>query len=335
MKNYFRRTLPVLFVLFSMTLVIVSCGASSSKPSTKVDQVLSFDADSAYQYIADQTNFGPRIPDSKGHDACRDYIVSSMKKFGASVSTQACTPTMWDGSKIHATNIIANYLPEKTNRILLCAHWDTRPWADQDKNPANHHKPIDGANDGASGVGVLMEIARQIQLELSRNNQPSYGVDLVFFDAEDLGTPSFMEATVEGDFWCLGTQYWAKNARANGYKANFGILLDMVGGKAPSFMWDTYSKQYAPKVLENVWNIAAKLGYSNFFIPADGGSITDDHVAVNQIAGIPCIDIIDFNPASQTGFPSTWHTLDDNMQHIDKNTLKAVGETIMHVLFTN
>jgi hypothetical protein len=330
-----KRKLFLPFILCS-TLAIVSCGAGSSQKNSNTHEVASipsYDADSAYRYVQAQTEFGPRVPGTKAHQACKNYMAQKMAQFGAKLSLQDCTVKMWDGSKLAATNIIASYFPEKTRRILLCAHWDSRPWADQDQDPTKHHDPVMGANDGGSGVGVLMEVARQLQMEALKANTPAYGVDIVFFDAEDVGTPTFAEETTQGDFWCLGTNYWAKEAKAKGYKAEFGILLDMVGGTSPSFMWETFSNQYASTYLQKVWNTAAKLGYSSMFVSAQGGSITDDHVPVNQIAGIPCIDIIDYSPSSPTGFVPYWHTTHDTMDKIDKNSLKAVGETLMSVLF--
>lgn len=315
---------------------ILSCGAGSKKTSVPTESNVvkpSFDSDSSFRYVEMQTLFGPRVPNTKSHDACKDYLSEKMKTFGAKTTLQDCKLTAWDGTKLNATNIIASFQPEKTRRILLCAHWDSRPWADQDADPANWHTPIEGANDGASGVGVLMEIARQLQLEASKGNLPAYGVDLVFLDAEDMGTPKFSKKGDDEDSWCLGTQYWAKEAKKSGYQAEFGILLDMVGGKAPNFMWDYYSRQYAPQVLQKVWATAATLGYNSFFVAAEGGAITDDHLYVNRIAGIPCIDIIDYNPGTGTGFVPYWHTLDDTMKNIDKNSLKMVGETLMNVLF--
>lgn len=323
-------------LLLCTTLAIVSCGAGSTKKSSNTLDVAaspSYDADSAYRFVREQTEFGPRVPGTKAHAACKNYMAQKMTQFGAKTSLQDCTVKMWDGSSLAATNIIASYFPEKTRRILLCAHWDSRPWADHDPDPAKHRDPVMGANDGASGVGVLMEIARQLQQASTKGNEPAYGVDIVFFDAEDLGTPTFAEAETQGDFWCLGTKYWAKEAKATGYKAEFGILLDMVGGTSPTFMWEYFSNQYAPTYLQKVWSAASKLGYARMFVSAQGGSITDDHLPVNQIAGIPCIDIIDYNPASPTGFVPYWHTTHDTMDKIDKSSLKAVGETLMSLLF--
>jgi hypothetical protein len=329
-----NKTLRISTILLLATASFLSCGAGSRKSTLRQTETTyrsNFNADSSYSFVESQTSFGPRVPNTDSHRNCRNYLKEKMEAFGAKVTLQDCELTSWDGSKVQGTNIVASYQPEKTKRILLCSHWDSRPWADQDKNPENWHTPIDGANDGASGVGVLMEIGRQLALEASKGSKSEFGVDIVFFDAEDMGTPKFAKTSDREDTWCLGTQYWAKNAKKTGYQAEFGILLDMVGGKAPNFVWDFYSNRYAPQVLQNVWSAAASLGYNAFFVPAEGGSITDDHLYVNRIAGIPCIDIIDYQPES--GFVPYWHTMDDTMKNIDKNSLKMVGETLLNVLF--
>lgn len=336
--NHARITLSCLSFFLCL-----SCSSPAKKQSTTMkntptesvskQQFPLFSGDSALHFAEAQTLFGPRIPNSAAHKACKDYLVATLKRFGASVTEQSFTVRAWDGKDLKATNIIASLYPENKERIMLCAHWDSRPWADQDPNPTNHKKPILGANDGASGVGVLMEIAR-ILGGSNPTGAPSVGVDLVLFDVEDYGTPTWFEGEKFEDSWCLGSQYWSKQASGSGYKARYGILLDMVGDSKPAFYWESYSLANAPSVVSKVWNAATSLGYGNVFLSRDGGSITDDHLPVNQIAKIPCIDIIDFNPARPTGFPSYWHTLDDTMDNLDPVTLKAVGETLIKVVFS-
>jgi hypothetical protein len=324
-----------LFIL--LVFGLTSCGAGVKKNQVEASKSVSipiFDADSAYRYVKMQTLFGPRVPNTEAHAACKKYIVSILQKTGAKVIEQSADLKAFDGTILKSTNIIASFQPKKANRVLLCAHWDSRPWADNDSNEKNWHTPILGANDGASGVGVLMEIARQIGLETTKNNKSNMGIDIILFDSEDYGEPKFFKGVENDDSWCLGTQYWAKNPHTPGYKAEYGILLDMVGGKAPNFSCEYFSYKYAKQIQEAVWEKAEVLGYSNYFVQTKGGAITDDHLYVNRDANIPCIDIIDCDPNSKSGFVPYWHTLDDTMKNIDKTTLKAVGETLLNMIYS-
>lgn len=313
------------FVLFSA----FSCGGSnkSSGESEKVAvNVPQFDADSAYLYVKNQVDFGPRVPNTKGHVACGDYLAKQLEAFGAKVTNQYADLIAYDGTLLKARNIIGSYKPETKKRIALFAHWDTRPWADNDPDAKNHHTPILGANDGASGVGALLEIARLINQQ-----QPELGIDLIFLDAEDYGAPQFYDGVHKEEFWCLGAQYWARNPHVQGYNARFGILLDMVGGEGSVFMKEGYSEKFASDINKKVWKAAKKLGYGKTFMEGDGGLATDDHLFINRLARIKTIDIIPFDPEGD--FTPTWHTVNDNMDHIDKNTLKAVGQTVLEVIY--
>jgi glutaminyl-peptide cyclotransferase len=283
-----------------------------------------FNPDSAYAYIAKQVSFGPRVPNSAAHVACGDYLISKLKGLGARVQVQNFESTAYDGKSLKLRNIVGSYNTGAANRILLAAHWDTRPFADKDT--LNPTKPADGANDGASGVGILLELARV--LNTARNN-PGIGVDIIFFDGEDYGNAN--GGTEET--WCLGSQYWAKNKHQNGYNANFGVLLDMVGAKGAKFAQEAYSKQFAPQIVNSVWKTASQLGFSDYFIYTENGSITDDHVFMSQ-GGVPSIDIIEYDPTSPDGtFSKYHHRHSDNMSVIDKNTLKAVGQTVLQVIY--
>lgn len=279
---------------------------------------VSFSADSAYQYIQDQVDFGPRVPQSAAHAECAYYLESQLNRFCDTGFIQEATITH-KGKALPIKNIIGVFNPEATKRILLCAHWDTRPQADEDEERPT--EPADGANDGGSGVGVLLEVARQLSLQI-----PDEGVDIVFFDAEDMGDRMGRPET-----WCLGSQYWAKRPHKENYVARFGILLDMVGPENPVFAIEGYSWQYAQPYVKKVWGTANKLGYGKYFVNYRGGSITDDHVFINQIAGIPTLNIIHYDE-SQGGFGDFWHTHEDNMETISKETLKAVGETVFTVV---
>lgn len=289
---------------------------------------VAFNGDSAYNFVKAQVAFGPRVPNTSAHISCGDYLRDKLKTFGATVTEQLAELKAYDNSILKARNIIGSFLPEANDRILLCAHWDSRPYADNDTDPSNHKTPISGANDGASGVGVLLEIARQLQQKL-----PSVGVDIIFFDAEDYGTPYFHEGKSDSETtWCLGSQYWAANPHVPNYKAEFGILLDMVGAPSANFYKEGYSMQMAPHIVEKVWSKAFSMGKGGLFINGSGGTITDDHLFVMKGRNFPCIDIIDFNPYT-TGFGPYWHTIHDTMDAVDKETLKSVGEVVLSIIY--
>lgn len=314
-------------ISISAHFIVSSCGNTTAPPQTQHEAVV-FNADSAYKYVAQQVAFGPRVPGSKAHADCLNYYISTLKSFGLQPYIQEGVMTKWDGTNIDVKNVIVRIMPEKANRILLCAHWDCRPWADHDPDVSLRNKPIDGANDGASGVGVLMEIARSLSIK-----QPKLGVDIVFFDVEDMGTPDHIEVKeYRADTWCLGSQLWAKSEEAKKCNARWGILLDMVGAPNATFGRELYSQAKASGIVDKVWKEAQALGHSSYFSNQDGGYITDDHYYINEIAHIPCIDIIQHDPTSSTGFGTYWHTHDDNMSNIDRNTLFAVGETVLSVV---
>lgn len=320
--------------LLSLSLLFASCTKTTKTNQTNNSVEISraevpvFSADSAYAFIKKQVDFGPRVPNTKAHRACADFLTEKLKSYGAEVVVQKADLKAFDGTTLKAKNIIGSFRPEIDTRILLFAHWDTRPWSDHDADPANYNKPILGANDGASGVGILLEIARQLSIQ-----KPEAGVDIIFFDAEDYGAPDKQATAETNDSWCLGSQYWSKNKHKPGYRAKYGILLDMVGGRNATFYREQISDHYAPYLVDKVWNIAASLGFSNYFMNKTGGAVTDDHLYVNKLGGIPSIDVIHQELHSSTGFGSFWHTQNDTMDNIDKNTLQAVGTTLLHVIY--
>ena len=320
--NFYILTAAVL-------LLLAACKNGTTTTETVYEQQSpDFNADSAYLYIAEQCAFGPRVMNSEAHDACAAYIAAKFEAFGAQVVNQDAEGTLYDGTKVQMRNIVASYNPSNPVRLMICSHWDSRPWADHDANADNHRTPIDGANDGASGVAVMMEIARQIQ-----QKTPEIGVDLICFDAEDCGTPEWDDHGEDNSWtWCIGSQYWAGKHHIDGYTARYGILLDMVGGSNCVFEKEAYSMAYAPSVVDKVWSKAIRLGYGDLFKNANGGGVTDDHVQVNM-SGIPCIDII-ARDANDNTFCKTWHTKNDNVGNINKQTLKAVGQTVMEVIYT-
>lgn len=296
-----------------------SPGSAPEPEAAAVAGIPGFDADSAYAYVARQVSFGPRVPNSEAHARTAAWLASELRRHGAEVTEQKATLTAFDGTPLKMTNIMGSYNPEKGNRLLLLAHYDTRPWADADADSANHSKAIDGANDGASGIGVLLETARHLGLSTTEE-----GIDILFVDCEDYGT--------EGNdgSWALGAQYFADNPIKPGYMPAKAILLDMVGGAGAVFPAEYFSRRAAPDLDDAFRGAAARAGHADRFPRIYGGAVTDDHIKLIE-KGIPAIDIIDYRPGE--GFCPTWHTIDDNMEHIDKETLRSVGETLFRFLF--
>ncbi len=317
------------------TLGIGSNSASAeSEEATEVQSRFVFDADSAYKYCAAQCDFGPRVMNTEAHDKCGEWIKGKFEEYGCTVENQKADLKGYDGTIYHNNNIIARTNPDAKQRIMFCAHWDSRPWADNDPDESNHHKPVMGANDAASGVAVMLELARILHADSAGVN---IGVDFVCFDAEDCGTPQWADVADDPDSWALGAQHWAKtfalNAGARNWHYEYAILLDMVGGEGAKFYKEGFSTEYAPDILSNVWASANAAGYGSFFVDNTGGYITDDHVPVNKIAGVRCVDIIAYYPdCQQSSFGPTWHTVSDTMEHISVSTLKAVGQTMAQLL---
>ena len=326
----------ILFILFAV--LFAACNSNKKAASGDGSGIAmqpvgpAFSADSAYAYCKAQCDFGPRTMNSKAHDECGSWIVAKFKQYGLGVTEQRVTLNGYDGTPLKATNIIASYRPELTERVLLCAHWDTRPWADNDPDSANWRKPVLGANDGASGVAVKLELARLLH---SDTTKLAVGVDFVCFDAEDWGVPRWSDVADNGDSWALGAQHWSANPHKQGYKARYGILLDMVGGQGAQFWREGMSMQYAPDIVKKVWAAADVVGFGSYFVNQDGGYVTDDHIPVNEKAKIPTIDIVSYYPdCRQSTFGPTWHTVSDDMEHIDRSTLGAVGQTVVQVLYS-
>lgn len=331
-----KRTAIAIIVIF-FWILLPSCGQNSrsdkkskkSFSSHKIN-IPQFNADSAYYFVKKQVEFGPRVPGTFAHKACERWLAKKFKEYSDTVIIQHFTAKTYDGVTRKGENIIASFEPNNPNRILLMAHWDSRPFADHDKNKANWNTPIQAANDGASGVGVLLELARQFHL-----HHPKVGVDIVLFDLEDWGPPSYLHFKGGDKFWALGAQYWAKHPQVKGYSAKFGILLDMVGAKNAHFLKEYYSEQYANYYVNLIWRTARALGYDNYFPNVQGFPIDDDHLYVNKIAGIPSVDIIQQDPNSSNGtFWEYWHTTHDTIDKISKETLKVVGQVLLNVIYT-
>jgi hypothetical protein len=336
-KISFLRIRGIFLLAF---MIFFSCGSGSessnaSDASSPVSafseqkiQLPVFSADSAFHFVASQVAFGPRVPNTEAHRKAGTWLAETLGNFADTLYIQETRVRAYDGTVLNIKNIIGVFQPESRRRVLLCAHWDSRPYADYDPDPENHYKPIDGANDGASSVGVLLEIARLI------SEQPAdVGIDIIFFDAEDYGRHRFSDLP-EQDSWALGAQHWARNPHRIDYNARFGILLDMVGARDAAFKREAYSMLYAPNIVRKVWEAGQQLDYGHMFLNEDGSYITDDHYYVNMIRNIPTINIIHQDNTTQHGFFPQWHTLNDNIDIIDSYTLRAVGETIIKVIYS-
>lgn len=332
------KKLNSLFVLLLLTIGFVfsvSCNSCQSQKNTGREPASTsyiktspdFNADSAYSFVEKQVSFGPRVPGTQAHNACCDYLATKLAGFGATVFEQKANITHYNGQNIEIRNIIGSYQPGKEKRVLLFAHWDSRPFADEEPDAERQKLPIAGADDGASGVGVLLEIARQLQ-----QRPADVGIDIIFFDLEDWGQASFDKNFVSGEWWCVGSRYWSENPHTANYKASYGILLDMVGAANATFLREGYSMQHASNVVSKIWSMASNLGYGQFFVQRNGSYITDDHVSVIEKRGIPCANIINLKD-SDHGFAPHWHTLNDDMRNISKETLNAAGQTVMEVIY--
>ena len=320
-----RSILP----LFTL-LIFFGCSGKLKKDKMEVylpveNALIKFSADSAYSFIETQLDFGYRVPGTVTHDSCAVWIESKINQYVDTVEIQKGIVTAFNGDKLPITNIFGKLNPKAKERVLFIAHYDTRPWADEEKEADKINKPIPGANDGASGVAVMLELARVL-----RANGYQGGVDFLFVDAEDYGMPdSQNNGTVDSEStWCLGTQYWIENRMPflDQLPVN-AVLLDMVGGKNAKFHPELISKLNAPQLVESIWTKAIESGYGDFFVKTDGNGITDDHLFFLR-AGIPAIDIIENNNPETGSFNPRWHTLKDNIEGIDKKTLEAVGSTL-------
>jgi len=324
---------------FLLLLVMVSCSCkrsatgyatSSGVPSSTAAsrEMPRFSADSAYQYVASQCDFGPRVPGTDAQKACAKWLQNELLRHGATVKLQEGEMTAYNGTKLPIINIIGSFNPDAKMRVLLISHWDSRPFADNDPDLSKRKLPVMGANDGASGVGILLELAR-----LCSEKLPQVGIDIFLTDAEDYGAPEDWSGPHDEKWWALGTQMWCKQAAKEGYRAQYGILLDMVGSANATFYREYYSERYANSFVNEIWQAAACLGYGDLFINQGGGGVTDDHVFVNRMLQIPCVDIIDTRTDTDGTFCPEWHTTHDTMDNISRETLGKVGRVLVSLLW--
>ena len=302
------------------------------KPAKAAEKPLvpapAFSGDSAFAHIAAQVAFGPRVPNTDAHRQCADWLAQKLEGHGADVTVQTGRVTAYDGTALDIRNIFGAFRPESPRRILLFAHWDTRPFADKDS--VRTGDPIDGANDGGSGVGVLLELAR-----LLGDSLPEVGVDIAFFDAEDYGEPEWLPNR-DADYtdWCLGSQYWARKPHIPGYRARYGILLDMVGAKGAVFHKEGTSMALAPSVVDKVWNTAQRMGHGSLFRNRVTPQTIDDNLFVSQMAGIPSANIVHYHlDTRMMGYFEHHHTHGDNLAAIDVDVLQAVGDVLTQVVY--
>ncbi len=327
-----RFSLPnVLLILFIISSWM-GCeeepkSVEQEQPKPVAVKVPPFDRDSAFAYVEKQLSFGPRVPNTPGHTAAKEWFVQTLERFGLSVQEQNFTATDYWGKTINGTNIIAQYQPQQSRRLLLAAHWDSRQIADSPLTQERQDEAIPGADDGGSGVAVLLEVARQLQA-----NPVGIGVDIILFDAEDQGEPfEVQEQQQEQIWWCLGSQHWSKNPHSTNFE--YGVLLDMVGAKNARFAKEGYSRQFAGQVVNKVWKLARQMSLSNYFVDQNAGGVTDDHIFVNSQAGIPMIDIINLQESGKTSFGDHWHTHQDDLSVIDPRTLGAVGQLVLALIY--
>lgn len=301
------------------------CREGRDQGATLVEAA-TFNADSAFAYLKRQVAMGPRVSGTPANEQCRAYIVSELMRHGVdTVMVQTGEVTAYNGDVLPIGNVFARIEPELSDRVLLVAHYDTRPWADSDPDSGNHNQPVLGANDGASGVAVLLEVARVL-----RDARPAVGVDFLFVDAEDYGQSAGFD--LHDETWCLGTQHWlTEMPYAPDALPRYGVLLDMVGGMGAKFHREYFSDRAASSVVDRVWCVAASSGYGDRFVNSRGGAVIDDHVFLNQ-AGIPTVNIIETKNEQTRSFAPTWHTVNDNIDHIEPASLKAAGQTVVNLL---
>lgn len=325
------KTSRICLLSTALLIVFSSCNQNrrgiESKEVTIALKPALFNADSAYAYVKKQVDFGPRVPNTLAHRKCAVFLEATLRRFTNDVTVQRGILKAYDGTALRFSNIIGSFNPEAKVRVLLLSHWDSRPMADHDPDPAKRRQPVDAANDGGSGVGVLLEVARQLSIK-----QPVIGVDILLVDAEDYGAPEDAASNAIDD-WALGSQYWAKNPHKPGYTARYGILLDMVGATDARFTLEATTMKYAPDIARKIWSIGEELGYGDVFSIEETPGITDDHVYINELIHIPTIDIIQYDPTTSSGFYKNWHTTNDNMEGISKETLMAVGTTVLTAVY--
>ncbi|MFU8812700.1 MAG: M28 family peptidase [Balneolaceae bacterium] len=315
-----------LLAVFCLLLAAAACSRPSGANLQFEEQgrdVPEFDGEQAYHWVEQQLAFGPRVPGTPEHVSTMEFLRDRLRDQAGrqAVFVQRFEQEVY-GEQLTMFNVLASFGLQHTDRIVLAAHWDTRPRAERD--PERPQDPLMGADDGGSGVAVLLELAR-----IFAENPPPIGVDLILFDGEDYGEESDL------DHYFLGARHWGANPPVPGYSPRFGILLDMVGGRDAIFSKEGYSMQFAPNLVNEIWEIAAEKGHGNLFQDRRGGLVADDHMIVQRTTGIPMINIIHHTrrPDGSVEFAPWWHTHDDDIDIIDAATLQAVGDVLLELIY--
>ena len=288
-------------------------GAAAAPAQAYEPRAPEFDAEAAFALLRRQVEFGPRVAGMPGHAAQLEWMTSYLRERADTVILQPFEHTGPQGETLRMTNVFARFGMSRRDRVLLVAHWDTRPTADSEMDEARRRTPIPGANDGASGVAVLLQLA-----DVLSSHSPPIGVDILLVDGEDYA-PGHMY---------LGAKHFARH-KPRGYEPLYGILLDMVGDTDPVYLEEPNSKDYAPEVVERVWRTAERLGLARYFPRSEGIPVTDDHIPLNE-AGIRTIDIIDFDYGPANAY---WHTLDDSLENVSAEGLGVVGRVVSEVVY--
>lgn len=320
------RIRSILFTISTIGILFLITSCSEEPKFNFTDKgrdVPEFDSENTYRFVEEQLAFGPRVPNSEAHREAIQYFYTHFSEYAGdeSVFVQSFTTEAY-GDSLQLYNLIASFSPEKKDRILLGAHWDSRPRSEMDVDEPE--RPVPGADDGGSGVAVLMELAR-----IFRDNPPPIGVDMILFDGEDYGESGDLE------YYFLGSRYWSENPPVEGYNPRFAILLDMVGGKGAQFPKEGYSMEYAPSLVNEIWRIGQEFGYSDLFLDEMGQKVADDHIIVQRITGIPMINIIHHyvNEEGNLEFAEYWHTQNDDIDIIDKEVMGKVGHVLLELIY--
>jgi hypothetical protein len=293
----------------AVVLAAVTASLPACQRSARGGAAERFDGERAFGYVERQMAFGPRVPNSPGHRATGDWLLTELRARADTVVVQEFTHTTRGGARLALRNFFARFRPAATERVLFLAHWDTRPHADRSADSTHHTQPVPGANDGASGVAVLLGLADALKAA-----PPAQGVDLLFVDGEDWGDFGDTTETL------IGARHFAAQVPP-GYQPLYAVLFDMVGDRDLQIYQEGNSVAFAPEVVTLVWRKAEELGYGAIFRPTVGHTLVDDHVALQGV-GLRAIDVIDFD------YPY-WHTLDDTIDKVSAASLDVVGEVAM------